>query len=196
MRKALGGRKNKIKDTNNPRYIKVEEQLDTEIGRQLRMGHLARLNVPDISRKAKVWKSTFYNHFLHLDDALRHFNHKMKPNLKQLAKETQADNYSLEVAFNKILFFVYNNDKYYKTIVYCNDLVPILEIAKTFRPIITKGWSNYGEELTEKSFIIFSWEMGSLIYYWGSQEKFDKAKIAEHARYLTRLASNATQRLN
>lgn len=195
MKKVFGVRKRRIKNRKDTRYLEVQERLDAEIGRSLRVGYIARLNVLEISRKAKVWKSTFYNHFFHLDDALNHFNHKKRPALKKLAKESCESGCDLEVIFTKILYFIYTNRAYYKIALCSHDLVSFLDIPDSFHNLFIRFWSNYDKETNERNFVVFSWELCGLIYYWGKKKRFDKAEITKYAKYLTRLTQNASRRL-
>ena len=194
--KVLGRRKKSIKNRNDPRYLSTQKKFDTELETELSHGHVARLSIQKITQRTHVWRTTFYDHFLHLDDALNHFNHRMRPDLKKLEKEIESANCGSEVAFSKILHFIYLNKKYYGIVVRYRNSVALLDVPKSCSHVICKNWSNYGPDANSRCFSIFSWELCGVIYYWGHNEKFSKEKIPSYAKYISRLAHNATQRLS
>ena len=193
MRRVKKRRKDLIKNTNDKRYVETQNQLERAIGKYLKMGWLSRINTPVISNEAKVWNSTFYNHYIHMDEAIDVFFHKMEPDLRNLAKETFGQN--LEIVFYKILYFIYQNREYYEVIVRKGYSQVLTKIAVIFQPVIERGWSNYGMEDEEKYFCIFSWEFCGVLYYWGCFENFDYDQIDQHTKELSRLAQNTSKRL-
>ncbi len=205
MRCVNSGRKEKIKNKTDKRFTETRDRFDKVIGKYLKLGWVSRLNTPIVSNEARVWDSTFYNHYNHMDEAIDLFFHKMDPDLKCLAEENGCtcekrldlpiDGPSLEAIFFKILYFIYQNRGYYEVIIERGNSNALIKIAEVFRPIIAEGWSNYGAETDEKCFCVFSWELSGVLYYWGSFENFDFDRISQHARELTRLARNATRRL-
>ena len=40
--------------------------------------------------------------------------------------------------------------------------VVLVGAARIFRPVISAGWSNYGEENAEKCFYVFCWKMSEI----------------------------------
>lgn len=210
MRGVCAGRKERIKNQNDKRYIETQKRYELAIGKFLKMGRISRLNTPVICSEAKTCNSTFYDHYTHMDEAIDLFFHKMEPRLKCLLKESCRFYYSekhdekervengganLEMVFFKILYFIYQNREYYEIVISRGNSQALTKIAETFRPLIKRGWSNYGIEAEEKCFCLFSWELSGVLYYWGSFENFEFSQITQHAKELSRLAQNATKRL-
>ena len=214
MRGVGARRKERIKNQNDKRYIETQSRYELAIGKFLKMGRISRLNTPVVCNEAKTCNSTFYDHYTHMDEAVDLFFHKMEPRLKCLLKESyrlccgEKDNRrdsrngfaenggaNLEIIFFKILYFIYQNRDYYEIVISRGNSQALTKIAETFRPVIKRGWSNYGTEAEEKCFCLFSWELSGVLYYWGTFEKFDFGRITQHAKELSRLAQNATKRL-
>jgi len=138
-----------------------------------------------------------------MDEAIDSYFHKMEPELKMLAREVSAqkdyppdrNDKTLEAVFFKILYFVYRNQDYYSVIISQGNSQVFMRIAESFEPVIKQDWSNYGLEMEDRCFCVFSWELGGLLYFWRRFENFDFSKIAHYARKLSRLAQNATKRL-
>ena len=196
-------RKDLIRNRKDKRYVENQDRLECAIGKFLKSGWLSRMKVPAVSNEAKVWESTFYDHYIHMDEAINMYFHKMDPKLKSLAAEvcdhkicnTHKNINYLETVFFRILYFVYQNRDYYDVIIgqgYTNSLI---RIPEDFRPVIERGWSNYGDQIQEKCFCLFSWEFGGLVYYWGYYENFDYDRIGRYVKELSRLAQNTTKRL-
>jgi len=186
-------RKDLIKNRNDKRYIEKQKQLERAIGKCLKSGWLSRLKTSKICSEAGVWKTTFYDHYIHVDEAISLFFHKMDPELRKLAIEIDRQN--LEVIFYKILYFVYQNREYYETIIGQGYSQALTRIAEPFQHIIKQSWSNYGIEVENKCFCMFSWELGGALYCWGHFENFDFDRMPQYARKLSRLANNTTKRL-
>ena len=185
-----------IKNRNDVRFLKVQEKLEHALAKFLRKNYVARLCVPDLSREAKVWDSTFYDHYDNLDDAITQFSHKYDSNIKDLRHEVSRQNCSLEIAYAKILHFIYKNRDYYRTSFRCQNPTPIFSIITIFRPIIMKGWSNFNLDLLEFCFRILTAEVYAVIGFWGTKEKFNKDRISYYANYLARLSQNSAKRLS
>ena len=136
-----------------------------------------------------------------MDEAISDFSHQMDAELKELAKEVaeiiqhSEGKVALEIVFYKILYFVYQRRKYYDVILATGYARTLTRVAETFRPVIEQDWSNYGMEAAEKCFCMFAWELGGVLYYWGTFEQFDFDRIGQHAKALSKLAQNATKRL-
>lgn len=187
--------KERVKNRKDQRYLNVQERFDRALGKFLKRGRIARLQITEVSKEAKVYDSTFYDHYHHMDAAFEQFNNKHKENLKELYKEIKSQKLSLEITFSKILFFVYKNREYYDAVLYHKNITPLFQIAETFRPLITKKWRNYGEKVNERNFQLFAWEFYSLIYFWGTTENFHQSEISKHAKNLAKLAETACDRL-
>ena len=188
--------KDRVKNRKDPRYLKVQERLDRALGKFIRKGRVSRLTIPELTTEASTYKSTFYDHFRHMDAAFEQLNHKYKKQLEALRKEIAETHVTdQELIYSKILFFIHNNREYYSTMIFCHNPVPFLEAISTFRVILSKTWSNYGGELNDYIFHLFSWEASSVIVYWGQKDHFYKSKIPEYAEKLAKLSQNATQRL-
>lgn len=177
------------------RFLLVEERLFRVLGGFLKRGRVAGLGVPDVATKAKVWDSTFYDHFKNMDDAIYRYDHRHDEAIKKLRMEIEDERLSMELAFCRILHFISKNKDYYSTHLARQNPVPFFSIAKTFRPVFACGWSNFGREKYDLCFKIFCGEMYGVIYFWGDSEKFDRDKITKHATYLCHLTKNATRRL-
>ena len=188
--------KQRVKNRKDPRYLKVQERLDSALGRFIRIGRTHRLTIPELSKAASTYKTTFYDHFHHMDAAFEQLNHKYKEQLEQLRKETVSTNIAdLEALYSRLLYFIYNNHEYYSTMIYCHNAIPFLEMISIFRIPIIRKWSNYGGEANDYAFQIFSWEASAIIIYWGKKERFSKSKLPSYAKKLAKLSQNATQRL-
>ena len=195
MREVTGCRKGRVKNQEDQRYLIIQKRFELALGKFLRLGRVSRLNVADLSHEAKVWKSTFYDHFVHVDQAIEYFQHMMRPKIEELHTEASNEQCSMEIMFYKILFFIWRNQDYYNVMIYRQNPVAILEIAEIFKWEICKSWSKFGKAKEERCFQIFAWEMSGLICYWGKSEKFDRRKIDRLVHELKKLGQNATQRL-
>ena len=183
----------KIKNRKDARYLKNEKLFQLSLGKFFKRGKIAGLQVAELSNDTNVYASTFYDHYQHIDDAFKKFEHQMEPALKALKKE--SENLSLENVYRKILFFISKNQKYYDAILARKDAIPLLQIADIFRPILCQKWSNYNKNLNEQIFQIFAWEFCGVICHWGTKEKFSQDKIDYYATKLTKLTKTACARL-
>lgn len=201
-------RKDLIKNRKDKRYTEKQERLECAIGKLLKLGWISRLKTSKVSNAADVRNSTFYNHYSHMDEAIDSYFHKMDLELRVLAEELLEPEYGpkpksdknresvdLEFVFFRILYFVYRNRKYYEVIIGQGYSQALMRIAEPFQQAIKQGWSNYGIETEDKCFCVFSWELGGVLYYWGSFENFDYDRIPRYAKRLSRLAQNTTKRL-
>ena len=185
-----------LKECNDQRFIKVQERLFRELGHFLKNNKLASLNVSSLSRKAKIYVSTFYDHFKSIDDAIFQYDHRHDKDIMKLREEIQTTNCTAQVAIAKLLYFISSHKSYYLTYIHRRNLTPIFNMTTIFRPILAQSWSNYGREKFDLCFKIFCGELFGVIFFWGETEHFEKTKIQEHALYLSRLAQNATRRLS
>ena len=185
-----------LDNCNDPRFLNVEERFYRAIGHYLYYGNFTSTGIVGICRKAKVWCSTFYDHFKNMDDALEKYNHKHDLDIKNLCNEAIEEHLSTEAAICKILHFISHHKDYYRTILRRENPIPVFRIFEIFRPLITRNWSYYSRECNDLSFKILSGEFFGVIYFWGTVERFDDNKIATHAIHVARLAQNTTKRLS
>lgn len=185
-----------LKSCNDGRFLRVEERLFRTLGYYLRHDLAASVGVSELANRAKIWKSTFYDHFKNMDDAINKYNHRFDRDIKKLCNEIIDMHIDIEPAILKILYFINKHKSYYSTCIHRQNLIPIFSIAKICRPIFAKNWSNFGREKFDFCFKIFSGELFGVIYYWGDCERFDDKKIKTYAIYLSNLAKNATRRLS
>ena len=183
----------RIKNRKDARYLKNEKHFQLFLSKFFKRGKIARLQVTELTDHANVYTSTFYDHYKHMDDAFKKFEHQMEPDLKALKKE--SENLSLENVYRKILFFIFKNQKYYDAILTRKDAAPLLQITEIFRPILCQNWSNYDKDLIEQIFQIFAWEFCGVICHWGVKEKFSQDQIDYYATKLTKLTKTACARL-
>lgn len=196
MRNEITGRrKERVKSREDPRYVSVQRRYMKTIGKFLKRGHVSRLQIKELSEKSNVWKSTFYDHFAHMDDAISQFLHAKKPELEELYVALGTEQLSLTKIYKRILIFIYQNREYYDAILACGNYIALEDIINIFGPTISRGWSNYADDKTARAMIIFSLEFAGEIYFWGQKEQFDFDKISGHAKALAKLSENATQRL-
>lgn len=186
--------KNRVKNRKDPRYLRTQDRYDSALGRFLKRSRRSRLTITELSDETKVNKSTFYDHFIHMDAAFNQLPHKFKGKLEQLRAELGTPK-STELIFIKLLTFIYENREYYGVMIYDNNPTPFLEMLDIFRVSLMRTWSNYGPETNKYVFQIFSWEATGELFYWGKNERFVKAKLPHHVNNLVRLCQNATQRL-
>lgn len=178
------------------RYQAVHKRYLRAIGKFIRHGKLSTIKIKELSDSAHVWKSTFYDHFLHADDAINQFWHAKDEELAELKTELGRFNeISIEKMFSKILIFIYHNREYYDVVVTRENPLPIVKIVEIFRDKIQQSWSKYDETVMQRCTMIFSWEFSAEICYWGKYERFDFDRIPTRVRELVRLCQNATQRL-
>ena len=180
---------------NDGRFKRVEERIFKAIGYFLRRDQVTSIEITGLAKKATIWSATFYDHFRNMDDALHKYYHRHDKSMKLLFKEISDKNATVEVAFSKILYYICKHKSYYKTYLHRQNISPILEISKIFRPVLARTWSNYGREKFDLAFKIFSGELFGVIYYWGDMENFDETKISSYVTFLNRLATNTTRRL-
>ena len=183
------------KNCNDGRFLSNEERLYCALGYFLKHNLIGSISISDLTRKAKIWKSTFYNHFKNIDDALARYDHKYDDDILKLRRELEVENCSIKTATMRLLFFISKHKNYYKICLHCQNPIPIFSITKIFCPIFTKNWSNFGREKFNLCFRIFSGEVYGVICYWGNFEHFDYQKIKTYATYLSNLAKNTTKRL-
>ncbi len=184
-----------LKNCNDGRFLSTEERLFRALGYFIERGAIGSISISDLTKRAKIWKSTFYNHFKSIDDALTHYDHKYDNDILKLRRELEIEKCSIKTATMRLLFFISKHKNYYKICLCHQNPVPIFNITKIFCPIFTKSWSYFGREKFDLCFKIFSGELYGVIYYWGNSEHFDCQKIKIHAAYLSNLAKNATKRL-
>lgn len=184
-----------IENCTDTRFLKVEERLFDALGETLRKGAVVKTGVTGLANKAKVWDTTFYDHFRNLDDAIRRYDHRHDEEIKDLRDDVLCTCPTMEFTFTKILSFIKNNKKYYKAHLKRQNPAPFFSIAKIFRPILARSWSYYGRDQFDLCFRMFSGEFYGIIHFWGETEKFDETKIKGHVTRLIRLSQNATQRL-
>lgn len=185
----------RVKNKNDTRYLKVQEKLERVIGRLIRRGKLAKLQVHEVSSEAGIYVSTFYDHFKNMDVAITQLDSKMSVSLTALCKEAEETGCSLEVTFSKILYFIQKNAEYYDMVTHRMNAVPLVQIVEIFRPLLCRYWRRFSAAENARIFQLYAWEFSGLIYYWGQQEKFDSAKIPEYSKRLARLTKTAPQRL-
>ena len=129
-----------ISNCQDPRFKNVEKRLFNAIGYALRHGNIAGIGIPELSSRAKVWDSTFYDHFKNVDDALERYNHCHDVAIKKLRDEIAKEHISTETAILKLLYFIKKHKNYYHTVLYRQNPIPIFSISKIFSPLITKSW--------------------------------------------------------
>lgn len=193
--KITGQRKERVRNKRDPRYLAAQRRYMMTLGKFLRRGRLSRIQIKELSAKSSVWKSTFYDHFAHMDDAIEQYWHTMEPEIKELFKEANRHSPTLSIIYVQILLLIYHNREYYDTILSCNNWIALREIVEIFKPYVIYGWSKYEPETFERAFVIFSLEFAGEIYFWGKNEKFNFDRIGFHAKALAKLSENATQRL-
>lgn len=184
-----------LKGCNDGRFLRVEERLFRTLGYFLKHNLIGSINVSSLTTRAKVWQSTFYDHFKNIDDALICYDHRYDAAILKIRKEIEDEKCNLETAIMRLLFFIYKHKSYYGVCLHRQDLVPIFSMAKIFRPIFSEKWSNFGREKYDLCFKIFCGELYGVIYYWGNVEKFNQEKIKNHVANLSKLARNTTHRL-
>ncbi|MBQ3271096.1 hypothetical protein IJH10_00630 [Candidatus Saccharibacteria bacterium] len=183
------------KNCTDIRFLKVQERFFDALGKTLHEGTLAKTGVAGLAGKAKVWDTTFYDHFRNLDDAIKQYDHRHDEEIKNLRDDILCTCPTMEYTFTKILVFIKSNKKYYKAHLERQNPAPFFSIAKIFRPILARSWSFYGRDQFDLCFRMFSGEFYGIIHFWGESEKFNESKINGHVARLIRLAQNATQRL-
>ncbi len=194
-REITGRRKERVRNRRDPRYLSIQKRYMCSLGKFLRRGRISRIQIKELSEKTHVWHSTFYDHFIHMDDAIEQYWHDLEPSLKELASELGGRNLSLTKIFTKILIFIYHNREYYDVVLTCGNYVALSVIIEIFLPLLSKGWSKYNQSKSELAIAIFAGEFSGEIYYWGRKEHFNFDRILEHAKTLAKLSENATQRL-
>ncbi|MBQ3309076.1 hypothetical protein IJG78_00165 [Candidatus Saccharibacteria bacterium] len=185
--------RDRIKNRNDARYLKVQVALDKVFGKHIKCGHVASLQVKEVAQEAKVFESTFYDHHHNLDDAMRHMNTKMDRDIKVLVREAEQTKCSLEVTYTKLLFFVAKNKDYYDVIVARKLAAPLCTIMEKTKSLIIKDWTKRSarslkEEKVEKSFCNLMWEFCGEIWWWGVKYKFAESEIS----VITKRLINAT----
>ncbi len=183
-----------IRNRNDKRYVRVQDRFNNIIESFIRRGHIMKLKVRSVSDDANVYASTFYDHYKNMDDALIYAENRMKKDLHEL-KKTVAHNQDLEIIYLKILFFIHKHKDYYETVINWGKVSPLSQIVGDFRISICKKWRHYDKHELDRIFMIFSWEFGGVITFWGKHEHFDKTKIPIYAKKLARLSSTACERL-
>lgn len=184
-----------LRKCNDQRFLRVQERIFSALGQFLYHENFASITVPKLSQKAHIWSSTFYDHFHNINDAIIQYEHLYDQAIETLRDESSANSLSIEYSITKILYFINKHKDYYANCLRRQNFLPFFSIAKTFRPLLTRNWSNYGHAKNDLSFKIFCGELSGVIFFWGESEHFDGTKIVQHANYLTRLAKNATRRL-
>lgn len=193
MHCIIAGRKERLKNRQDPRYLAIHKRYLRAIGKSICCGKISRMKIKELSDGANVWKSTFYDHFLHMDDAIEQFWHAKDGELLRLKQS--LGNIDVEKIISKILLYVYRNRDYYYVAAKKENPAPFKKIVEVFCDTFGQSWSRYDETVMQRCMMIFSWEFSAAICYWGKYEKFDFDRIPARARELVRLCRNATQRL-
>ena len=184
-----------LKSCNDSRFICVRERFFRALGHFLKRDKIVSITISDLAEKARVWDSTFYDHFENMDDAIRQYNHYYDEDIRKLREEILGEHLTTKIAIQKMLCFIRKHEDYYSTHLHRQNPVPFFTMAKIFRPVFARGWSNFGRKKFDLGFKIFCGEMFGVIYFWGESENFDESKISEHATRLYSLTQNATRRL-
>lgn len=193
MYHIVTGRKERLKNRQDPRYLAIHKRYLQAVGKSICRGKMSRMKIKELSDSARVWKSTFYDHFLHMDDAIDQFWHAKDAELTKLRRS--LGNVNIEKIISRILFFIYRNRDYYYVAVKKENPLPLKRIVEIFRDNIAQSWSCYEKDVMQRCMMIFEWEFAAAICYWGKYEKFNFDMIPKKARELARLCRNATQRL-
>ncbi|MBR3264088.1 hypothetical protein IKF94_02565 [Candidatus Saccharibacteria bacterium] len=184
------------KNCTDARFLKVEEKLYKAVGESLRDGNIVKNGASGLASKAKIWGSTFYDHFKNVDDAVTSYAYSRDQGVKDLRDDILCSCPTMEFTFTKVLAFIRKNKYYYKSFIERQNQVPFFSMAKIFRPILARSWSYYGREQLDLCFKMFCGEFFGVIYFWCETEKFDESKIPQHVKLLIRLSQNATRRLS
>lgn len=182
-----------VENTNDPRFRNVQKRLDKVLSGFFRRGHVANLQIGEVSKNAHIYNSTFYDHYPHMDAAFYQLERRAEPELQKLKLE--AENLSLENIYRKILHFIIKEQEYYGAMLIRKNATPLLQIPETFQTILCKEWRNYNKDLKERIFQLFAWEFCGVIYCWGIREKFNQSKLDYYARKLAKLTKTACDRL-
>ena len=174
-----------VENKNDPRFGNIQKRFDKILSKFFKRGRIATLQIKDVSQGAHVHRSTFYDHYPHMDGAFSELERKNELALKELKEE--SENLNLENVYLKILYFISKDQEYYEAMLIRKDATPLLQITAIFKPILCKSWRNYSKELSEQIFQIFAWEFCGVICCWGMQEKFNEKKLDFYVKKLTKL---------
>lgn len=179
--------RDRTKNYSDLRYKKAQSAIDRVLGRFVKKGHVAGLKVSEISKAAKINKSTFYDHHSTLDDAIFHLDYKMQTDLEKIYQETLETNCSLSVLYHKILYFICKHKNYYDIAIKTGDHTPFLVAIEISKPFVLKNWSKVKNK--ERAFTLFEWHICGILWWWGKNDHFSERKIRNLAKELVALAN-------
>ena len=173
--------------------MRTQNAIDRAVRNFVKRGHLAGIKVSEVSRAAKIYKSTFYNHHPDLDEVIIKMNQKMTAGLEQVMRESSMADCSLRSLYTKMLLYVYKNRDYYEMVIKCQAAAPLNAITEIATPKILETWqAGSRRKITdlelEKKMVILKWENSGILWWWGEKHKFTDKKITSTAKRMTVLA--------
>ncbi len=166
--------KSRVKNRNDKRYIKVQAAIDAVLEKFIRHGHVAGMNITEVSKEANIFKSTFYDHHASLDEAISHLDTQARSDLKQILRETEETKCSLEMLYYKIVYFICKNKEYYIGMVKNGNIRPILIVTTVIKPLVVKNWRFKRQDKIDERYRVVEWKICGIIWYWGVNDNFSE----------------------
>ncbi|MBQ3469393.1 hypothetical protein IJH16_00235 [Candidatus Saccharibacteria bacterium] len=190
----------RVKNLNDRRYLKTQKAIDKATRKFIRDGHIAGIKVAEVSKEAKIYTSTFYEHHLDMDEVITQMDERMAAGLAKIVSEMEGTDYSLRILYSKMLFYIHKNKDYYGIVVKQKVAAPLILITEVAKPKILKVWKKesrvkLSDDDLEKILTILEWENCGVVWWWGEKYKFADKKIGSIAKRMTILTNKVYREL-
>lgn len=154
---------------NESKYYNTALLMDEALLSLLDKKDYEYISVKEICEKAGVSRSTFYLHYISMDDLLEEtikmVNNKFHSSMEKPENEIELTNSILTVEkyLKPYLLFIKDNLKIYKIIHEKNELFKIDKVSKQlYEDIFEKSLSNFGVKENERKYIFSFYLEGTL----------------------------------
>lgn len=107
------------------------------------------IKLREVLSKNGVSPATFYAHYKGLPDLLYKNEDFIHKGIDLEVKKAIINNIPLERFLRNVLLFIYKNNEKYALIIESKNIQMEIGIMEQIRPVIRKGWSDYGEAIND-----------------------------------------------
>ncbi|MGN1201130.1 MAG: TetR/AcrR family transcriptional regulator [Candidatus Caccovivens sp.] len=117
--------------SNNIRYQSTEEKIEKALVRLLKRKHYDNIFVKDICLEAGINRSSFYDHYLDINDLMMKYEDKISHQITEIFKNSDFQ----DEIFEKMFEFVKENADFYRAYLKSNQALSFVErnMFKYFR---------------------------------------------------------------
>ncbi len=179
----------KIKNKNDKRFLNTEQKINQTFITFLGRGDHS-ICVKELCEEAKIFYSTFYDHYQNTDVVLQSIEQK----LKNAFLDSVSQDVSLKIILRNLLIFISKNQKYFTMTCKLRHYQLLLAIFGELRTLLIGTWRPRKRQVLDYWFELLCSELIATLHDWGQQSGFDLKDAPVVQRRLEKLILTAETR--